>query len=180
MLTDVSVFSAVKRLRWMWKQICSKSAPVTLGVLWRPHRAEAPEVTAQWRANWFSYRINRSARQSQAKLMARVFSSALLGKFAWRCHPDTGAPAEQQGEILKNSSSYTAMTFMKTSAKVALSPFFSAISQTLQFAKKPKSEIKGQRSWYDLKHKQSFTLIQLTLLVSHLTRQGQINHKTTN
>lgn len=91
MLTDVSVFSAVKRLRWMWKQICCKSARVTLGVLWRQHRAEAPEVTVQWRANWFSYRINRSACQSQAKLMARVFSSALLGMFAWRCHPDAGA-----------------------------------------------------------------------------------------
>lgn len=88
---------------------------MTLGVLWRPHRAEAPEVTAQWRANWFSYQINRSPCQSQAKLMARVFSSALLGMFAWCCPPDTGAPAEEQGEILKNSSSHTATTFMKTS-----------------------------------------------------------------
>lgn len=107
-------------------------ALVTLGVLWWPHRAEAPEVPAQWRANWFSYWINRSVRQIQAKLMVSVFSLAFLGTFAWHCHLDTGAPAKEHRKIPKHCSSYTAMTLMRMFAKVNVCPYTTIILQTAQ------------------------------------------------
>ncbi len=98
-------------MKWMLtdSDAAQRDQMVTLGELWRQHRAEAPEVTAQWRANWFSYRINRSARQSQAKLMTRVFSSALLGMLEL---------------LLNNREKFpkTATTFMKKSAEVSFSP----------------------------------------------------------
>ncbi len=78
-------------MKWMLtdSEAAQSDQMVTSGELWRQHRTQAPEVTAQWRANRFSYRINRSARQSQAKLMTRVFS-------CWSSCWTTGRSSQKQ------------------------------------------------------------------------------------